>query len=433
MRVNEVYEGDCLDIMRQFPDNCIDSIITDPPYDLTDKSGRGGFMGKRWDASGIAFSPKIWHEALRVAKPGATLMAFGGSRTYHRLVCAIEDAGWEIRDCISYFHDGSQQERAFMASLDDEQLAAYLELHYPNRQMSWVYGSGIGLGLDISKAIDKANGAEREVVSEKIRLGDKKSYPTNENRHNHSSISLGANGTTYPTKGNITAPSTPLAKQFDGWNTRLKPGYEPIVVAQKPIDGTYAENAEKWGLAGLNIDGGRIETKDDLSNHVTNSKAPTPFISGGTIRTETHPKGRWPANVIHDGSDEVEAEFAKAGVRTSGAGIKKPAHQSNFDWSLQDGRSKAPKSPVQIKGIGGDSGSASRYFQQCPPDPTQHPEAARFHYCPKAPTSERSTPGNNHPTQKPLSLIRYLAKLTRTPTGGIVLDPFAGSGTTALA
>jgi site-specific DNA-methyltransferase (adenine-specific) len=121
MRVNEVHEGDCLDVMRQFPDNCVDSIITDPPYNLTDKSGNGGFMGKRWDASGIAFSPEIWREALRVAKPGATLMAFGGSRTYHRLVCAIEDAGWEIRDCIM-----------------------------------WIYGSGFPKSLDIGKAIDRS-------------------------------------------------------------------------------------------------------------------------------------------------------------------------------------------------------------------------------------------------------------------------------------
>jgi site-specific DNA-methyltransferase (adenine-specific) len=323
--------------MKQFPDNCIDSIITDPPYSLSSikrrfaktsidddnltgqaaKNGShqygrlsAGFMGKEWDNE-IAFNPEVWREALRVAKPGATLMAFGGSRTYHRLVCAIEDAGWEIRDCISYFHDGSQQERAFMASLDDEQLAAYLELHYPNRQMSWVYGSGIGLGLDISKAIDKVNGAEREIVSEKIRLGDKKSYPTNGNRHNHSSISLGANGTTYLTMGNITAPSTPLAKQFDGWNTRLKPGYEPIVVAQKPLDGTYAENAEKWGLAGLNIDEARIETNNDLTR-----KGLNPFKSihnsgydqgyrpnnyyedDQEIHTWGSTKGRWPANVI---------------------------------------------------------------------------------------------------------------------------------------
>jgi hypothetical protein len=126
--------------MREFPDNCIDSIITDPPYDLTGKSGNGGFMGKKWDSSGIAFNPEVWREALRVAKPGATLMAFGGSRTYHRLTCAIEDAGWEIRDCISYFHDGTQQERAFMASLSEEQLGAYLELHRPGAAMGWVFG-----------------------------------------------------------------------------------------------------------------------------------------------------------------------------------------------------------------------------------------------------------------------------------------------------
>jgi site-specific DNA-methyltransferase (adenine-specific) len=252
MRVNEVYEGDCLDVMRQFPDNCIDSIITDPPYGLS-------FMGKGWDYGlpGAIY----WREALRVAKPGSTLMAFGGSRTYHRLVCAIEDAGWEIRDCISYFHDGSQQERAFMASLNEEQLAAYLELHYPNRQMSWVYGSGIGLGLDISKAIDKANGAEREAVGNAIRVDGR--VPANERSHAIDGVyELGIKD---GTNRKITAPSTPLAKQFDGWNTRLKPSFEPIVIAQKPIDGTYAENAEKWGVAGLNIDEGRIEAPNGIT------------------------------------------------------------------------------------------------------------------------------------------------------------------------
>lgn len=173
MRVNEVYEGDCIDVMRGMPDNFVDSIITDPPYDLTGKSGNGGFMGKSWDASGIAFDSEVWREALRVIKPGGTLMAFGGTRTYHRLACAIEDAGWQIRDCINYLHDGTQQEAAFMASLDEEQLEAYLELHYPNLQMSWVYGSGIGLGYDVSKGLDRKEYDKREkrVKEELAKLG----------------------------------------------------------------------------------------------------------------------------------------------------------------------------------------------------------------------------------------------------------------------
>jgi site-specific DNA-methyltransferase (adenine-specific) len=197
----------------------------------------------------------------------------------------------------------------------------------------------------------------------------------------------------------------------------------------------FAKNAAKWGVAGLNIDGGRIETNGESLNGGTysgntpkklgdiygefNKLKPDDFVS---------PKGRWPANVLHDGSDEVEAEFAKAGV--SG-----PTGRLNSVGKIynQNGQIYGKRNPTSFKGIHLDTGTPSRYFAQCPPDPTQHPEAARFTYCPKAPPSERSTPGNNHPTQKTLSLIRYLAKLTRTPTGGIVLDPFAGSGTTALA
>ena len=190
--INKVIQGDCLDVMKRLPDNFVDTIITDPPYGLTNRTpdvmrcidckrvlgGRDGnpvncpkcggkishqrsqqkrgFMGKEWDNGDVAFNPEIWREALRVAKPGGTLMAFGGTRTFHRLTCAIEDAGWEIRDSISYFSDGTQQEQALMASLDEEQLAAYLELHYPNMGMDWVYGSGFPKSTSVSKMIDKA-------------------------------------------------------------------------------------------------------------------------------------------------------------------------------------------------------------------------------------------------------------------------------------
>jgi site-specific DNA-methyltransferase (adenine-specific) len=478
MRVNEVYEGDCLDVMREFPDNCIDSIITDPPYGLE-------FMGKDWDYGipGVAY----WREALRIAKPGATLMAFGGSRTYHRLVCAIEDAGWEIRDCIM-----------------------------------WVYGSGFPKSHDVSKGIDKAAGAEREVVGES---------PYKSRRPNS------MNGTTYNynsdkfdcTKDlNITAPATPLAAKFDGYGTALKPAHEPIVLAMKPIDQGFAANAEKWGVSGLWIDGGRVgtDTNDDYGrspNRADGTRSRSRGHSFGEGLKEdagkSHPNGRYPANVIHDGSEEVMAEFDKAGVRTTGGpGITQKndysnsmntgSHRTRETIGYSDSGSAArffqqcPPDPPQsnpcldctdciieteapkgrwpanvihdgseevmaefdkagVRGghgggksaytaggfeTGGYStdgnyqkiprnwgeGSAARFFAQCPPDPTAHPEAARFHYCPKAGKRERGQ-GNNHPTVKPLSLLRYLAKLTRPPDGGIVLDPFGGSGTTALA
>jgi site-specific DNA-methyltransferase (adenine-specific) len=436
MQVNEVYEGDCLDVMREFPDNCIDSIITDPPYGLE-------FMGKDWDYGipGVAY----WREALRIAKPGATLMAFGGTRTYHRLVCAIEDAGWGIRDCTSYFHDGTQAERAFMASLSEEQLGAYLELHHPGAGMGWVYGSGIGLGHNVSKGIDKAAGAEREVVGQKWA----ERYP-----NGPGGVGFHGGPGEYTQIGRgpemETAPATPLAAKFNGWNTRLKPAHEPIVLAMKPIDGTFAANAEKWGVSGLNIDGGRVETNESLKGGAYSENGRVKPMNGDSRNGTSlgmfqpgakpkndfaQPKGRFPANVIHDGSEEVMAEFDKAGVTQSS---NKPRKREVMTSKGVKGGSYGNPLKTEHNGYNGftggftDSGTPARFFAQCPPDPTAHPEAARFHYCPKAGKRERGN-GNNHPTVKPLSLLRYLARLTRPPDGGIVLDPFGGSGTTALA
>jgi site-specific DNA-methyltransferase (adenine-specific) len=404
-----IYCGDCLEVMQTLPDNCIDSIITDPPYGLQ-------FMGKNWDklwrnktnadkdyqdknsgkltsrqrnlpdySSTDQEAMQRWHyewakEALRIAKPGATLMAFGGTRTYHRLTCAIEDAGWEIRDCIM-----------------------------------WVYGSGFPKSHNVSKAIDKRAGTERD-GEVRIWKGGQRS----------NGIMGNNNGT--QTREIYDTPATPLAAKFDGWGTALKPAYEPIVVAMKPMHGSYAENAEAWGVAGLNIDGGRVgyasgETPESVNKNSGISGGI--FGNGKSTRVET--RGRFPANIIHDNSDEVLAEFAKAGVTNSS---NRPRDNRNDN-----------KGYTCYGNYGGDtvtrghndSDTPARFFQQCPPDPTAHPEAARFRYCPKAPQSERQTPGNNHPTQKPLSLMRYLCKLTKTPTGGVVLDPFGGSGTTGLA
>lgn len=401
MKINEIYEGDCLDVMRGFPDNCIDSIITDPPYNLTGKSGNGGFMGKKWDSSGIAFNPEVWAEALRIAKPGATLLAFGGTRTYHRLVCAIEDAGWEIRDCIM-----------------------------------WVYGSGFPKSHNVSVGIDKANGAVREVVGYRpIAYPDSDCWGTpnkNDNGDVHKENVYTPLGNIENGKRPITAPTTPLARTFDGYGSALKPAYEPIVVAMAPMGQSYAANAEEWGVSGLWIEGARVGTEQttttikDLSEAHGNQFGKN-GITYPKIGEKVNPPGRWPANLIHSGEPEVLAEFDKAGVRTSGE--KTPTGKANKFNGKTLNKSNTRDNTYSVK----SEGSAARYFQQCPPDPTAHPEAARFRYCPKAPPSERSTPGNNHPTQKPLSLMRYLARLTRPPDGGIVLDPFGGSGTTALA
>jgi DNA modification methylase len=229
-----------------------------------------------------------------------------------------------------------------------------------------------------------------------------------------------------PSVYSVLKSVTPIPEE----KNKITPAYEPIILAMKPNEGSYADNALKWGVAGLWMRGGRVEANDEnLIRPVGNGSvncyewrnSPNPMHGRPTGGL----KGRFPANVIHDGSEEVEAEFAKAGVSSS------TNHQRNNQPSLS--RSMSGPNTGHVSFDHNDSGSPARFFQQCPPDPTDHPDIARFHYCPKAPRSERSTPGNNHPTQKPLSLMRYLAKLTKTPTGGVILDPFAGSGTTGLA
>ena len=252
--INQVLHGDSLEVLKTLEDNSIDSVVTDPPYEL-------GFMGKKWDSTGIAYNVELWKECLRVLKPGGHLLAFGGTRTYHRMVCAIEDAGFEIRDCIQ-----------------------------------WIYGSGFPKSHDISKAIDKKFGAKREVVG----------YSSNPNGN-----SQGYTGERYSKKRQTkfgivqdqplkTAPSTNEAKQWDGWGTALKPANEPIVLARKPIsEKTIAENVMKWGTGGLNIDGCRIGT--DI---VGWGGRPSSGYSGG-LDTDTSGKprpveGRFPANIILD-------------------------------------------------------------------------------------------------------------------------------------
>lgn len=434
MQVNTVIEGDCMDVMRGMPDNCIDSIVTDPPYELTGKSGNVGFMGKKWDASGIAFNPEVWHEGLRIAKPGATLMAFGGTRTHHRLACAIEDAGWEIRDCINYLNDGTQAERAFMASLDEEQLAAYLELHYPNYQMAWVYGQGIGLGHDVSKAADKRAGKERRVIGKGINYDAKQKHGGTWTGNIYGNEPMNGKGPL------ITAPATPLAAKFNGWKSRLKGAYEIIIIAQKPMGCSFAENAAEWGIAGLNIDGCRVPTNGDYQNagwgprygqssmpamggHQTRPYVQEAIRNGEPVKdSQPHPQGRYPANTIHSGEPGVMAEFAKAGVSVSSDRVRHNTPNGvNKDHSY--GRSKQN----WVTSGHSDTGTPARYFAQCPPD-----EWPCFVYQAKAGKKERGK-GNNHPTVKPLSLVRYLVRLTRPPDGGVVLDMFGGSGTTALA
>ena len=313
----QLKHADCRTAMQDMDAASVDSIVTDPPYGLS-------FMGKEWD-HGVP-GQVFWDAALRVAKPGAHLLAFGGTRTYHRLVCAIEDAGWEIRDTIA-----------------------------------WVYGTGFPKSLDVSKAIDKAAGAEREVVGK--RTDGRYAYGFSEKTKWHAQDGFG-NGD----KGTITAPATPEAEQWDGWGTALKPALEPICVARKPFSGTVAENVLEHGTGALNVDGCRIAGIKPQVTQGVNSNA-TSFNVAKDRRTSGDPnEGRFPTNLIHDGSDEA----------TEGMG-----------------------------------------------------EAARFFYCAKASKADRGS-FNDHPTVKPTDLMRYLCRLV-TPPGGLVLDPFMGSGSTGKA
>lgn len=404
--------------MKEMWDNTVDAIVTDPPYEL-------GFMGKSWDSTGIAFSTEVWEEALRVLKPGGHLIAFSGSRTYHRMAVAIEDAGFEIRD-----------------------------------QIMWVYGSGFPKSMDISKAIDKRGGATADftefrdavkkamkeqgiktsaladalgnfmlshyltkgsqpaipnykdfrIIRDFVNLGDSFNHLFAEEAEREvvgtKPSSLG--GTVAAGERNqeiidhhknkivdITIASTPAAKQWEGWGTALKPAHEPMVLARKPVVGTVANNVLTYGVGGLNIDGSRVGTEggstrgDEPSTHLSPSGA---FNTGHNIVQLD--AGRWPANFIHDGLDIEWAKFfycAKTSNRDRNEGLD--GFEAKRD---HDGRAEGK--------VGGDN-------------PRNRTNAAKL---------------NHHPTVKPTSLMQYLVRLV-TPPNGTVLDPFMGSGSTGKA
>ncbi len=390
----KLLNGDCLVEMPKLAENSVDTILTDPPYGLS-------FMGKNWDhgVPGVAF----WVEALRVAKPGAMLFAFGSTRTVHRLACAIEDAGWIIRD-----------------------------------RLAWLTGQGFPKSHNISKAIDKAAGAEREVV------GVNANHRLGQSLGNHPGVAM--LGQPHTGDGNITAPATDAAQEWDGYGTALKPAQEIIIMAMKPLDGTFAQNAQKWGVAGLWIDGGRVSVDDNEPNKRKSTggykQAPRRFsgdFQQNINRPATLTQGRFPANILHDGSPEVMAVFpqTKSG-KYKGAGSK-----SGGIWSESTGK------PAGVEY--GDSGSAARFFY-CAKSSKRERNAGlegmeakaieRIRQNKTNPENSLKTGSgkvrnvqmqNHHPTVKPLALMRYLCKLSRTPTGGVVLDPFMGSGTTGKA
>jgi DNA modification methylase len=387
-----IHIGDNQLILPTLPDNSVDSIVTDPPYEL-------GFMGKSWDATGIAYNVDLWRECLRVLKPGGHLLAFSGSRTYHRMAVAIEDAGFQIRD-----------------------------------QIMWVYGSGFPKSLNISKAIDKAAGAEREVIGSKI---GQPGYHLQGHSSTTGAFNHGLGSSTPETRlasSLVTAPATPEAEVWDGWGTALKPAHEPIVLARKPLDGTVANNVLVHGVGGINIDGCRVgegtgETKtvnypDIRGNNYNNAE--------GTVEYQVTSQGRFPANFIHDGSDEVLELFpdTKGGTWNTTKGAR---HFNNDGEPTGYATSKQDSS----------NGSAARFFYCAKANKKDRNEGLDESFEPiKSDTRDAVGAGiwekmnaphqNHHPTVKPTDLMRYLCRLI-TPPNGTVLDPFTGSGSTGKA
>ncbi len=451
--------GDCREKLKEIEDNSIDSIVTDPPYEL-------GFMGKKWDNTGIAYNIEVWKECLRVLKLGGHLLSFGGSRTYHRMACAIEDAGFEIRD-----------------------------------QIMWIYGSGFPKSLNVSKAIDSKLNAEREVIGTVRRWGNAAGKGRGGQYMNEYEESIGGN----EKFDAITASATKEAQQWEGWGTALKPAHEPIVVARKPIEGTVANNALTYGTGGINIDGCRISTPESWARDTTKDKSPITtgdIYNGGfnNIIKSSHPSGRFPANVIlecicdevvTEGKSKEPYEYKDKNYKVEGfiENIK-PSSPSNYNDKAQKIIHTNPDCPCYI--MDEQSGKLKSGFMK--KDQQRHQDggfnggfpqdrigerdtygnsggASRFFYCAKASKSERnlgldtfedrvfvqSNGGqsksdrgedgygkaqiginkvkitkNIHPTVKPISVMRYLVRLV-TPRGGACLDPFMGSGTTGIA
>lgn len=465
-----VFLGDCREVLRQLPDNSVDSVVTDPPYELN-------FMQRKWDNTGVAYDVTVWQECLRVLKPGGHVLAFGGSRTWHRLAVAIEDAGFELRDSIA-----------------------------------WLYGSGFPKSLDVSKAIDKNNGetgrklkftrwmrtsglkvseatkvlreaglisengtmaghffaesnagqpaiptaelwavlrphcgvvpdwvdelvarveAEREVIGQKMSgIADKNEKA----RH-----TIGASKAV---EVDITAPATSEAKKWQGWGTALKPAFEPVVVGRKPLVGTVAENVLAWGVGGLNIDGSRIGTNPGYKYRADKNGTTFHGKQGERIEQTAEKagkeflestQGRWPANVI---LDEVTA-----GLLDEQSGVSKSTPSEK--------KSVTHAEDIYGKGLGNwsgsphnDSGGASRFFYVAKASKRDRNEGleelevieAKRTMSGGEDTRGRPIPTNRnfHPTVKPTQLMRYLIKLV-TPLGGTVLDPFTGSGSTGKA
>ena len=369
----KILTGDNRAVMKTFAEDSFHAIVCDPPYEL-------GFMGKKWDSSGIAYDAAVWTEAWRVLKPGGYLLAFGGSRTYHRLATAIEDAGFEIRDMIE-----------------------------------WLYGSGFPKSLDVSKAMDKAAGAERErnvTPAPRSKLHGGRPWMDDPNHKFFSKEAVSDD-----------------AKKWNGWGTALKPAHEPICVARKPLIGTVVENVLAHGTGALNVDAGRIQT---APWHRPKSENPAPRMATTFAQEQMaaganefgNAAGRWPANVAHDGSADVLAGFAG---KSSGHGHF-PKHPKSTNNGIYGKFNPATFSERQMQDNGDTC--ASRFFYTAKASGTDRGNQVKA-ALPLFGVAEEEF-RNTHPTVKPIALMTWLLKLV-CPPGAHVLDPFAGSGSTLVA
>jgi site-specific DNA-methyltransferase (adenine-specific) len=353
-----------LDVLDQLEPNSVDAVVTDPPYEIN-------FMNKGWDNTGIVFQKETWEKVLRVLKHGGHILAFNHSRTFHRMAVAIEDAGFQIRDTIM-----------------------------------WLYGSGFPKSHDVSKAIDRQAGAEREVIGKR-----------HENYSTKNGTTFGSDNKLAEYWNDLTTPSTEEAKQWDGWGSALKPSYEPIILARKPLDGTIADNTLKYGVGGLNIDECRVgyeDTPNPATNpkfrHTQNYKMPEKgqesngAVSFTSSLNDVNLSGRFPANTIHDGSDE--------------------ATKLMWDYETDNDASRyfyTSKTSKKDREEGLDSFNEKMFYRVN--------GGNGLELDPKfAPVPRK----NIHPTVKPTDLMQYLIRLI-TPKGGTVLDPFMGSGSTGKA
>lgn len=355
----KLLKGNCLEQMRSLPDNSVDSIVTDPPYGIS-------FMAKKWDYD--VPSVEVWKEAMRVLKPGGHALIACGTRTQHRMVVNIEDAGFEIRDVVS-----------------------------------WIYGSGFPKSLNISKAIDKAAGAEREVTGyKKLNEKDKKTYIPNGKDQMFEGLVQGDK------KMQITAPATEAAKQWDGWGTALKPSSEFFTLCRKPLsEKTIAANVLKWGTGGINIDGCRVGT-EVLTNQGGMSRWNNYRHGDNKYPCDvpaTEVTGRFPANLIYDGSQEVLELFPETN-QGSAARFFYCAKASKKD--RDEGLEGEEKPSYMVESGSKTSGKNGKRYER------------------------KTAHKNTHPTVKPTALMQYLCRLI-TPTGGVVLDPYMGSGSTGKA